>query len=40
MNEVWSAWLSPGQAPSRTTVQAALARPDILVEITVIAVRR
>lgn len=40
MNEVWSAWLSPGQAPARTTLQAALARPQILVEISVIAVRR
>ncbi|VVO40782.1 RidA family protein [Pseudomonas fluorescens] len=40
MNEVWSAWLSPGQAPTRTTVQAELARPEILVEITVIATRR
>lgn len=40
MNEVWSAWLSPGHAPTRTTVQAELARPQVLVEITVIAVRR
>lgn len=40
MNEVWSAWLSPGQAPSRTTLQAQLARPQVLVEITVIAARR
>lgn len=39
MNEVWSAWLSPGYAPSRTTVQAQLARPQVLVEITVIAAR-
>lgn len=39
MNEVWSNWLSPGQAPSRTTVQAELARPQVLVEITVIAAR-
>jgi enamine deaminase RidA (YjgF/YER057c/UK114 family) len=39
MNEVWSAWLSPGHAPSRTTVQAQLARPQVLVEITVIAAR-
>lgn len=39
MNEVWSAWLSPGQAPSRTTVQAELARPQVLVEITVTAAR-
>ncbi|KPU59189.1 endoribonuclease L-PSP family protein [Pseudomonas fluorescens] len=28
-----------GQAPSRTTVQAELARPQVLVEITVIAAR-
>lgn len=40
MNEVWSAWLSPGQAPARTTLQAALARPEILVEISIIATRR
>lgn len=40
MNEVWSAWLSPGQAPSRTTLQAALARAQVLVEISVIAARR
>lgn len=40
MNEVWSAWLSPGQAPSRTTLQAELARPQVLVEITIIAARR
>jgi len=40
MNEVWSAWLSPGQAPSRTTLQAELARPQVLVEISVIAARR
>ncbi|MGH8386172.1 MAG: RidA family protein [Pseudomonas sp.] len=40
MNEVWSAWLSAGQAPTRTTVQAQLARPEVLVEITVIAARR
>ena len=40
MNEVWSAWLSPGQAPTRTTLQAQLARPDVLVEISVIAARR
>lgn len=39
MNEVWSAWLSPGQAPSRTTLQAELARPQVRVEISVIAAR-
>lgn len=40
MNDVWSAWLTPGQAPTRTTLQAELARPSVLVEISVIAVRR
>ena len=40
MNDVWSAWLSPGQAPSRTTLQAELARPQVRVEISVIAARR
>ena len=40
MNAVWSAWLSPGQAPSRTTLQAELARAQVLVEISVIAARR
>lgn len=40
MNDVWSAWLTPGQAPTRTTLQAELARPGVLVEISVIAVRR
>jgi enamine deaminase RidA (YjgF/YER057c/UK114 family) len=40
MNEVRSAWLSPGMAPSRTTLQAELARPSVLVEISVIAVRK
>ncbi|KDD66338.1 cytochrome C2 [Pseudomonas mandelii PD30] len=40
MNEVWSQWLSPGKVPTRTTLQAQLARPEVLVEITVIAARR
>ena len=39
MNEVWSQWLSTGKAPTRTTLQAQLARPEVLVEITVIAAR-
>ena len=40
MNAVWSAWLSAVKAPTRTTLQAELARPEVLVEISVIAVRR
>lgn len=37
MNRVWEAWLPAGTAPARTTVQAALASPELLVEITVVA---
>ena len=39
MNGIWSGWLPEGCAPTRTTVQALLARPQVLVEITVIAAR-
>ena len=39
MNEVWDAWVAPGNPPGRTCVQARLARPNIRVEITVIAAR-
>jgi enamine deaminase RidA (YjgF/YER057c/UK114 family) len=37
MNEVWDAWVSPGCAPARATVQAALARPGRVVEISAVA---
>lgn len=37
MNAVWEAWLPPGAGPARTTVQANLASPDLLIEITVVA---
>jgi enamine deaminase RidA (YjgF/YER057c/UK114 family) len=39
MNEVWAAWLAPGSAPARATVEAKLAAPDFTVEIMVIAAR-
>lgn len=39
MNAVWDAWLSPGNAPARATVQAGLASPDYKVEIMVVAAR-
>jgi len=39
MNEVWDAWLSPGNAPARATVEAKLAGPDFNVEIMVVAAR-
>lgn len=37
MNAVWEAWVTPGATPARATVQAALATPDYLVEIVVVA---
>ncbi|MGX9569822.1 RidA family protein [Pseudomonas sp. CFBP 5748] len=39
MNSVWDAWLPASSAPARATVQARLARPEVLVEIMVVAVR-
>ena len=37
MNRVWDAWVVPGKAPARATVEAKLARPDWKVEIVVTA---
>jgi enamine deaminase RidA (YjgF/YER057c/UK114 family) len=37
MNEVWDAWVAPGCAPTRATVESKLAAADLLVEIAVIA---
>ncbi|MGH7051099.1 MAG: RidA family protein [Acetobacteraceae bacterium] len=37
MNEIWSAWLPPGDAPARACVQANMADPRHLVEIMVTA---
>lgn len=37
MNEVWDAWVTPGKAPARACVQASMARPELLVEMSVIA---
>ena len=37
MNEVWEAWVAPGNAPPRATVQAALARPGWGIEVVVTA---
>ncbi len=39
MNAVWDAWVSPGNAPARATVEAKLAAPQYKVEIAVIAAR-
>ncbi len=37
MNGVWDAWIDPNNPPARATVQSALARPEYLVEIAVLA---
>jgi enamine deaminase RidA (YjgF/YER057c/UK114 family) len=37
MNEVWNDWVDPENKPVRATVQAHMARPQILVEIQVTA---
>lgn len=37
MNQVWDQWLPQGHAPARACVQAAIAEPEYLVEISVIA---
>ena len=39
MNEVWVDWIDPENPPVRACVEAKLARPDLLVEIMVVAAR-
>lgn len=39
MNAVWDAWVAPGHAPARATVQAALASPGYAIEITAVAAK-
>ena len=39
MNEVWDAWVLPGSAPPRATVQAALSDPSYRIEIVATAVQ-
>ena len=40
MNEVWDAWVAPGHAPPRATVQAALADPLWKIEVVATAAQR
>ncbi len=40
MNEVWDAWVAPGNTPPRATVQAALADPAWKIEVVVTAAQR
>ncbi|ADE53118.1 RidA family protein [Coraliomargarita akajimensis] len=37
MNAVWDAWVPEGHAPARACVEARMARPELLVEISVTA---
>lgn len=37
MNEVWDKWFEGVQPPARACGESALARPELLVEVTVIA---
>lgn len=37
MNAVWSAWVAAGHTPARATVEARLADPRYLVEMSVVA---
>lgn len=40
MNAVWDQWIPNGHAPARACVEARLARPDLLVEVSIIAARK
>jgi enamine deaminase RidA (YjgF/YER057c/UK114 family) len=37
MNAVWDAWIPQGHAPARACVEARLARPGLLVEVSIVA---
>ena len=39
MNEVWESWVIPGYEPARATVQAAMAREHLLIEIVMTAAK-
>ncbi|AIY42280.1 hypothetical protein LT85_3122 [Collimonas arenae] len=40
MNLIWDEWVSTSSAPPRATVEAKLARPEILIEIIVVAAQK
>jgi enamine deaminase RidA (YjgF/YER057c/UK114 family) len=39
MNKVWTAWVDPANLPPRATVEAKLADPRMLIEISVICAK-
>ena len=40
MNEIWDAWVADGHQPARACVEARIARPELLVEMSVIAAKK
>lgn len=40
MNAVWDEWVAAGNSPPRATVEAKLARSEILIEIVVVAAQK
>ena len=40
MNVAWDEWVAAGNSPPRATVEAKLARPEILVEIVIVAAQK
>ncbi|MDY7579341.1 RidA family protein [Herbaspirillum sp. RTI4] len=40
MNAVWDGWVVPGHTPPRATVESKLARPEVLVEVVVVAAQK
>ncbi len=36
-NDIWDAWVIPGAPPARACVEARLARPNLLCEVSIIA---
>jgi enamine deaminase RidA (YjgF/YER057c/UK114 family) len=39
MNAVWDEWVSRDNAPARATVEARLAKPELKIEIGIVAIR-
>jgi len=37
LNQVWDAWVAPGAAPARACVEAKMYKPEVLVEMTIVA---
>ncbi len=40
MNAVWDAWVPEGYAPARACVEARMARPELLVEVSIVAAEK